>query len=509
MSPLSPSSHRSPPRRRGRALTALGVAAIGVAALTLLAPAARAADPPPALAPTAAPPAPPASTPPASARPVMVLPALIAQGEALRLPTPADGELAALAATLDGLLGDAAQDLGLAIDADPAARKRAANPAQLGDAQLLKRAHQLDRVLLVPTLRAVSDADEVELRLTLAGPAARSLHLRSERVARRELSVRALIMLRDLAADAGGDALRPSPPPPAPAPFALITPARDAGRPVLLVTTTLFGGLVGYSIQRASGSNDPRVLYPLLAVGAGIGLGSSIIASEEWDIGVSDAWYVAAGELWPTLAGHLIYQGRFSPRVESDRWLFSLLGGGTGVTLSVLGLTLHPMSDGGAILAHSGGALGLVLGGFTEAMVRGDIHTTPVAGMGYGAGLGWLGCAALATQLKVTPARILALDLGALLGGLGGAAAGSPLLLDDPGAGRQRAWAGIAGGASLVGATVAVLVTREGRAAPAPEPKRKKTAFQPRLPAIGVLGESSVGPLRAPILGLSWGGTLP
>ncbi len=447
----------------------------------------------------------------------MVLPTMIAQGDALRLPAPADGELVALAATLDGLLADAAQDLGLSIDADPAARKKASNPAQLGDAQLLQRARSLDRVLLLTTLRA-SGGDEVELRLTLAGPTARSLHLRSERVARRELSVRALIMLRDLAADAGGDVVRPSTPilggagnagTTAPALFTLNTPGRGAGRPVLLVTTTLFGGVIGYSIQRASGSDDPRVLYPLLAVGAGIGLGSAIIASEEWDIGTSDAWYMAAGQLWPTLAGHLIYQGRFSPRVESERWLFSLIGGGTGVTLSVLGLTLHPMSEGGALLAHSGGALGLVLGGFTEALVRGDVHTTPVAGMGYGAGLGWLGCAALATQLKVTPTQILALDLGALLGGLGGAAAGSPLLLDDPGAARQRAWAGIAGGASLLGATVAVLVTREGRPAPRPAAPVKKPAFRPNLPSIGVLGESAVGALRAPILGLGWSGTLP
>ncbi|MEO7328185.1 MAG: hypothetical protein ABI193_06385 [Minicystis sp.] len=501
MSPLLSSLCSTLRRRPAQASRVLALATLTLFAPVIAPSIVRAEEPPPAAA------APALS--PATARPVMVLPTMLAQGEALRLPAFSDGEMASLAASLDALLGDAAQDLGLAIDADPAARQKASNPAHLGDAQLLQRARGLDRVLLLPTLRAIGGGDEVELRLALAGPAARSLHVRSERVARRELSVRALIMLRDLVAtDAGGDALRPSPPP-APQPSALTSPARGAGRPVLLVTTTLFGGLVGYSIQRASGSDDPRVLYPLLAVGAGIGLGSSIIASEEWDIGVSDAWYVAAGELWPTLAGHLIYQGRFSPHIESDRWLFSLIGGGTGVTLSVLGLTLHPMSEGGAILAHSGGGLGLVLGGFTEALVRGDIHTTPVAGMGYGAAVGWLSCAALATQLKVTPTRILALDLGALLGGLGGAAAGSPLLLNDPSAGRQRAWAGLAGGASIVGATIAVLVTREGRPALFPSAPAKKLAFRPHLPTIGVLGESVVGAQRAPIMGLGWGGTLP
>jgi hypothetical protein len=490
-----------------RTLVARTIAAIALATIAgLHAGESSAADPPPA-APPVAPVSPPSTT---AARPVLVLPAMIVQGEGLRLPLPADGELGVLASSLDAQLSDAAQDLGLAIDPDRTERKRLSDPARLGDPELLRRARSLGKLILLPTVRAVADDDEVELRLALAAPSARSLHVLRERVARRELPVRALTMLRDLVADTAGEARSAGPAAPAPAPFSLITPTRSPGRPVLLITATLFGGLAGYSIQRASGSDDPRVLYPLLAVGAGIGLGSSIIAAEEWDIGPADAWYVAAGQLWPTLAGHLIWQGRFSPRVESDRWIFSLVGGGTGVTLSILGLTLHPMSDGGAILAHSGGGLGLVLGGFTEALVRGDVHTTPVAGMGYGAGLGWLGCAALATQIKIAPSKILALDLGALLGGLGGAAAASPLLLDDPGPGRQRAWAGAAGGASLLGATIAVLVAREGRAGAAPPAKATKTtAFRASLPTVGVLGESAVGSLRAPILGLGWSGILP
>ena len=61
----------------------------------------------------------------------------------------------------------------------------------------------------------------------------------------------------------------------------MTAPKPSAGRTSLAVNATFFGGLVGYSIQRASGSEDPRLLYPLLAVGAGGGLVSSILVAEE------------------------------------------------------------------------------------------------------------------------------------------------------------------------------------------------------------------------------------
>src|SRR5262249_17259721 len=162
------------------------------------------------------------------------------------------------------------------------------------------------------------------------------------------------------------------------------------------------GGFAGYSIQRASGSSDPRVLYPLLAVGAGVGLGGSLLAAGEGGVGYGEAFYIAAGEIWPTLAGELIYVGRFSPRTPADPRFFGLVGGVSGLTLATLGLTLHGMSEGGALLAHSGGGFGMVLGGLTEIMVRGDVHTTPAAGLGYGAALGWLAASAAAIHAQVS-----------------------------------------------------------------------------------------------------------
>jgi hypothetical protein len=456
-------------------------------------------------APASAVAAPKAGTVEAKARATVLLSTMIAAGDALHAPTSAEGELAPLAASLDALLADTAQDLGLNVDRGP---RPAPDPAHLGDAELLDLARSSGRVLILPSLRAVAAASrDVELRVVLADPAARSLRVRSERITRDDVAVRAVVFLRDLVADLGG-AARPRPPEPAPTGSVVTTPPRGTGRPVLLVSSTLFGGFAGYSIQRASGSSDPRVLYPLLAVGAGIGLGASIIASDEWEISAGESWYLAAGVMWPTLAGHLLYQGRFSPRVESDRWVFGLVGGTTGVTLSILGLTLHGMSDGGALLAHSGGSLGLVFGGITEALVRGDISHTPFAGMGYGAGLGWLAAAALATQIRVIPpARVLTVDLGALVGGLGGAAIGSPLLLHEPDAARQRGWLAATGGGAIIGATVALIVTRGAKKAE--DSSKKHASMPPVLPGIEVLGESQIGTLRAPIVGLSLRGPLP
>jgi hypothetical protein len=455
--------------------------------------------------------APPAKPPAAAAtRTTVLLPAAIAEGGALRAPGAGDADLAAVAQALDALLPDTAQDLGMAVDRGA---RPAVDPASLGDAELLQKARAAGGILVLPSLRAVAGApSEVELRLVLADPAARSLHVRSERVARDDVPVRAVVMLRDLAADAGSAAARPAPGPPVgPSPGGVLaTPAHSSGRPILLVAATLFGGFAGYSIQRASSSDDPRVLYPLLAVGAGIGLGGSIIASEEWDVGPGEAGYVAAGVVWPTLAGHLLYQGRFAPRTESDRWLFGLVGGTTGLTLSILGLTLHGMSEGGALMAHSGGSFGLVLGGLTEALVKGDIHATPFSGMGYGASLGWMAAAALATQVNVAPTRVLTVDLGALLGGLGGAAAASPLLINDPSPTRQRGWVGATAGSTVLGATIALIASRERAPAPA-APSKPKAEDKPvalGLPSLGVLGESRIGALSAPILGVSLGGVI-
>ncbi|WP_437808966.1 hypothetical protein [Sorangium sp. So ce1078] len=434
------------------------------------------------------------------ARSAVVLPTALAPDAAERA--------APLASALDGLLSDTAQDLGLSVDlAD-----RAAARSRPDEAELMERARSSDRLFIAPSLDL--RGDEVELRLALASGGARSLRVRVERVARDDLAVRAAVMLRDLVAELDGGAAA-VPPLGQAAPCAercrgrLATPARSLGKATLAANATLYGGLVGFSIQRSSGSDDPRLLYPLLAVGAGIGLGGAIIIAEEWDVGVADAWYLGSGTWWPTIAGHLIYQGRFAEHAEDpgqERWASGLIGGTAGITLAALGLSLGRMSEGGALMAQSGGGLGLMLGGLVEWAARGDVQRTPIAGMGYGAALGWLAAAAAATQLDITASEVLTVDVGALLGGLGAAALASPLVFESPTEAQQRAWVGATAGGFLLGAGVAWCVTRPAAAgARGASPSWNRFG----LPMLGVIGESVVGSRRAPALGLGWQGAIP
>lgn len=480
-------------------------------ALTALAPAAARAQPAPAAGDPkpASPPGPPAepasgSREPGStgarAKPAIVLPTVL-EPAARRLSSATDREMVAITGGLDVLLSDTAQDLGLAVDLT---RRALPRRGPLAEIELAAQARALGGYVLAPSVEITGD--DLILRLVLVDGASGTLHVRVERVAREDLSVRAVIMLRDLLAEAGGrrsGASAEGAPPPLGAGGILARPARSEGRTALAVNATIFGGFVGYSILRSSGSDDPRLLYPLLAVGAGIGLGGSLIVAEEWDVGVGDAWFLASSAWWPTLAGHLIYEGRFADSGSGDeRWSFGLIGGVSGLTIGTLRLVLRGASGGQATVAHSGGGLGLIFGGVTELFVRGDIYRTPFAGMGYGAGIGWLAGAAIATHLEVAPSRVLAIDLGAVLGGLGGAALASPLLFEDPTKDQQRGWLGATTGAALIGAGIAWYATAD------------RAQVQGSLPAvglpkIGILGESVEGARRAPIYGLGWSGALP
>jgi hypothetical protein len=462
-----------------RAAGSLLAALAGLAALTLLAAApASAADPPAAPAPAAA--------------AVVLLPTVVADGLG-RSGRPADTDLGRLAQTLDALLAETAQDLGLSVIPPPL------GPARLGDGDLVDRARAAHALVALPSLRAL-ESGAIELRLALAGPGDRTVDVRREPVTRADLPVRTVILLRDLVRRHG----RPA----AGAPPAFTSPVAAAsgsllhpGRLSLIANGTLFGGLFGYSIQRGSGGSDPRLLYPLLAVGAGVGFGASLVASGEWEVRPGDAWFWAAGAWWPSAAGHLIFQGRFAGhRPDEDRWIFGLLGGTAGVTMASLGLVLRSMDGGNALVAHSGGGLGMGFGALVELAATGDTRHVPYSGLGYGAGLGWLVAAAVATQVETTIPRVLAFDGGVLLGGLLGAGAASPLLAFAPTEGKRRAWAGISAGAAAAGGVTAAIVVRPRRGAKAGELRGQ--------PLLGVLGESRVGTASAPILGAGWSGVL-
>jgi hypothetical protein len=213
------------------------------------------------------------------------------------------------------------------------------------------------------------------------------------------------------------------------------------------------GGYFGFAIQRASGSSDSRLVYPLVALGTGLGLGASLLVADEWNISTGDAWYLSAGMWWPLASGVLLAQ---SYGVKEDNvYLYGLVGAGAGLALASTAVATHPISEGGAVLAHSGGAFGALLGAMTDAAIQGTTGESLKRGIGYGTGVGVLLGGAMATQVTITPSRALLVDLSASLGAVAGAALASPLLLvDESDPARTRLWLASAGAGTIAGGIV-------------------------------------------------------
>ncbi len=419
-------------------------------------------------------------------------------GEPLRIPTEKDGPLAERARDLDALLVDTAQDLGLTVDLG---RRPYDKPRATRDLDLVEEAMQSRAWVISPRLER--EGGEYVLRIVAVPPGGRALRVRVERVKGPGLSVRAAVMLRDLvgATPTGvASGAEPGARPPGPGrPADVATRARSGGRAVLATSGAAFGGFTGFALQRASRNDDPRLLYPLVALGTGVGLGAALIAADEWDVRPGEAWYLAAGTWWP-VASALFLTAGYGLTPESDRYAVALLSGLGGTGLASLILSQRAVSEGDALLVHSGGLLGTVLGGGTQWIVEGSTKVRPYRGLGYGAAAGVLAAGALATQVRISPARLLLVDLGAGLGALAGAAAGSPLLFDAPSKSEERAWVSFTLGGTLAGAAAGVWLTHS---------MSERTSFVPPrwLPTPSTITALEGPAARTPGLGFAWRGS--
>jgi len=466
---------------------------------------------------TAAPPVAPA---PAAKEAIVIWPTVTPAGDApgppLHRPTEADGALLMRAQELDATLRDAAQDLGFEVGLAGEAR-----PTQMRDVDILDRAAHSKTVALPPgtedrgswvvspRIEALG-GDAFLVRLVVAEPNARELRVRVATVKGTEVAVKGLVMLRD--------ALAPSPSAQAAqnerdrqragqlADLASVPAPRSQGRAILAVTGAVLGGFLAFAVQQASVTNDanatdPRVLLPLLTLGTGVGIGGSLLAAEEWDVTTGDALYLAAGAGWGAASGFFMSSaGDVQPL--NSRYLWGAGAGLSGVTLSIIALTQKHIDDGGALLTHSGGAVGLYLGSAIELMYKGSFDRPPPTGQSIGSALGVVSAGIVATQLKVTPSRVLLLDLGIGLGGLVGAAATSWLLVDNPSTGDVQGFLSATLGGSVIGAVTAAILTRSRKTAP-PAPTH---AFGE--PVIGPIGLTQSRTGAVPILGLGWRGEL-
>ncbi len=446
--------------------------------------------------------------------PVVVWPTLTPAGDApegasLHRPQAADKGLVERAQELDVTLRDAVQDLGFTLDvSDPGPEQ-----GRMRDVDLLQRAQTTGigtqeggTWVISPRIESAGGGAYM-VRIVAAPPKGRELRVRIETVPGDSVYVRGLVMLRDLlspqaavaavAEQAREQAARGTS-------QGIMSPLHSQGRAVLAVNAALFGAFTAYSMQRAvSQAADPRVLYPLLVVGTGIGIGSALLVADEWNVTTGDAWFLAAGGWWAAASGFLISAGGHVHPLH-DRYAWGIGGGVLGVGLATLEMTWTKMDDGDAALAHSGGALGLLLGGATEFLYRGTTFITPSTGFGVGGALGLLAAGALATRVTVSPSRMLLIDLGVGGGALLGAAAASPLLfqnLQRPTESNTRGSISATLGGSIVGGVVAWWLTRDA-------PPATRQANVPGSPSGGVIGMSPTRSGSTPIYGVSWGGEL-
>ena len=406
---------------------------------------------------------------------------------ALLRPESAE-QLTKLARQVDSILSEAVQDLGLTLTVSD--RRRSNLPPS--DDVLIDRAHES----WVVSPRVTLEGNDVRLRIVAVAPGQNVLRERTQRVDPLALEVRANVMMRDVVQSLGpGEARRT--PNSAPEPVLDSDAPRSQGRAVLALNSAVVGGYVGFSLQHASGSDDARLTYPLVALGTGIGLGASMLVADEWDVTLGDAWFLSAGAWWPIASGVLLAKSYHVQ--DEDRYVYGLVAASAGVSLSAAALSFKSMSEGGAVLAHSGGAAGTLIGGLTEMAYRGSTKLTPERGIGYGAGIGVLAAGALATQVHVTSSRMLLIDLAASLGALTGAAAASPLLLvrEKESAARNRLWLASIATGTVIGAGIGWLSTRSSGKASSSSEGAPTTlpyfAMEPADPTRGTRSFMSLG----------------
>jgi hypothetical protein len=340
------------------------------------------------------------------------------------------------------------------------------------------------------------EGEQVVLRLIALSPRSRVRLTREEEFTSATLGtldVRTVVMLRelfDMGRQGGPERQHQAK---GPSRFDSPSAPPSSGRSVLALNAAVLGGYVGFTIQKASRSPDVRLVYPLAALGTGLGLGASLLVADEWNIGSGDAWYLAAGIWWPTASGVLLSEGYGAKR--DDRYGYGLLGAGVGLTLGAAAIAVRPVSEGGAVLAHSGGAFGALLGAMTDAAVRGTTGASLRRGVGWGTGAGVLLGGAVATRITISPSRALLIDLSASLGALGGAALASPLLIvNESHPSRTRLWLASAGVGTIAGGVIGWLVTAPSHP-PAAQPPSGAAAFpyagltpDGNGPSLGVVG---------------------
>jgi hypothetical protein len=142
-------------------------------------------------------------------------------------------------------------------------------------------------------------------------------------------------------------------------------------------------------------------------------------------------------------------------------------------------------------------------------MVTGDLNKTPYFGSGLGTAIGVVSMGTLAVFKDVSANRVLLVDLGAGLGALAGAAAGSPFIVGDVAqgdtvsAGKTRTFVAITTGGTVVGGALTYFLTRDKKTATPPA----QSSWYTLQPMSGVIGSSMTKEGAVPAYGVGVAGT--
>lgn len=324
-------------------------------------------------------------------------------------------------------------------------------------------------------------SEGVSVRLAAVRPGSRVIVVRREVVSSSALEVSVLRLLRDidrLPKDGAAPPKAPTATCPSNGDSADPDPVRETdGRAYLAATGAAVGGYTGYALEHITGSNNPRVIYPLMTLGAGVGVAASLVAADEWQISTGEAWYLSAATLWGTASALFIHRG-LQPDDASHRHAYGLLGTATGLSLGTLAVASSDIGQGGALLTESGAIFGGLLGVLTERSIDANLAEPPQLGLGIGLGAGALGAGLLVTRIpNPSSSRVMYVDLSALLGGLTGAAVASPLIVGTKVTELEtRLWLGSVLLGTLIGGGLGYTITSGDMATGARAPRRKAYA---------------------------------
>lgn len=437
---------------------------------------------------------------PAAAPRMLVLPALLlvrgAGGVTARAPRSSESSAERRLDELTSTLRDAASELGYEVELSPFEP-----PLPEDDADLMELAERDHVTCVVSALEPRGNG--YRLRVAMAMPGRQELRVRYADVGMADVPAKGLVLLRALLRQSEREAKRapePTPPEQTPDPTHATRNELRLGRSLLAANAGVLGALTAFAVQRASGSEDPRVLFPLLALGAGAGLAGGLIVADEFELDTNQALFLASGAWWGVGSGLLVANGR-DVEPFSDRYLYGLGGGLAGTALSAAWMTRRRMDSGGLVLENSGAVLGLALGGLTESFARADTREWPRTGGGIGAMAGLALAAGTATFVRVPTGRILLVDLGAAVGGLAGAAVASPLVFRNVTQADARGFFATTAGGVLVGGALTWWLTRKDKAP-------NLGMFENVTPTLGVIGSSATREGSVPAWGVGFAGPL-